>query len=266
MRLHSVKLEEFTFFYRAESEFLASYQDIFQKNIYQVVSSNSDQLIIDGGAHIGIATLFFRKCMPNARIISFEPNPHTFEILKKNIKFNGIKNVELHNCALSNSRGKLPLYGLISGSCDTRGNSIVRAWGERDHTEKLVINTERLSGYIKEPVGLLKLDVEGAEQQIIQDIHPKLPFIKHIAVECHETKHSMDINSIKNIKRLLEEFAFDIVLYPKNPLTSLPDYWRDWIADNTPSMARMMAHNKNLLKDNNKALVTEIYDPVNNSV
>ncbi len=58
------------------------FKEIFLKNTYEC-QFGKQPLIIDGGANIGMAVLYFKRNYPDARIIAFEPNPSGFELLKK---------------------------------------------------------------------------------------------------------------------------------------------------------------------------------------
>ncbi len=64
--------------------------------------------VIDVGANIGFFTLFFRSLVgDNGKIIAFEPEKKNFEILKKNIQVNNLRNVEIHNLALGSENKNL---------------------------------------------------------------------------------------------------------------------------------------------------------------
>jgi len=61
-----------------------------------------DTLFIDVGAHYGYYTLLVGTRYPKCKVISFEPVPENCEILRRNIELNQLKNVKVHNTALSN--------------------------------------------------------------------------------------------------------------------------------------------------------------------
>ena len=71
--------------YRNDCELEVIYDDIFRKNVYFFEANTSEPFIIDCGGHIGLAVLYFKTLYPQARILSFEPNPETFALLQKNI-------------------------------------------------------------------------------------------------------------------------------------------------------------------------------------
>jgi hypothetical protein len=87
--------------YRNDCELEILYDDIFAKNIYFFKTENSEPLIIDCGGHIGLAVLYFKSLYPQARIVTFEPNPETFFLLRENIAQNNLSGVRAINMAVT---------------------------------------------------------------------------------------------------------------------------------------------------------------------
>jgi hypothetical protein len=88
------------------SDIIQVFSEVFIEECYNFKTDKSDPFIIDCGGNIGMATLYFKKLYPNANILVFEPEPHSFDILQKNIAANGIKNVVAINKAVSNEVGQ----------------------------------------------------------------------------------------------------------------------------------------------------------------
>src|SRR5688572_1057568 len=76
-------------------ELLYLFREIFLERQYHFESQKSSPTILDCGANIGMAILFFKKCYPECRITAFEANPVTFGYLKKNVTGNNLTNVEI---------------------------------------------------------------------------------------------------------------------------------------------------------------------------
>lgn len=89
----------YTLTYRSETEIKGLLRDLRNDECNFATNKNSP-FIVDCGAHIGVMMLWFKSCYPSARIICFEPNPETFEILTFNVKNNNLKNVRLINAAV----------------------------------------------------------------------------------------------------------------------------------------------------------------------
>jgi FkbM family methyltransferase len=140
--------------------------EIFVEREYLFDSANPKPFIIDCGANIGMAILYFKMLYPKASVLAFEPNPSVFELLKKNIEANNLQDVVLVNTALSSLEGTTEFY--FGDSMGTLSGSLMQ---ERGGGTKIQIKTEKLSKYLsnKKP-DLIKIDVEGAEFEILKDL------------------------------------------------------------------------------------------------
>ena len=157
-------------------------------------------VIFDVGAHIGLATIFFNQKYPLARITAFEPNPNIFPLLEENTYYNNIHNVTLHNIALGKTTSKRTLFiDSTNGGFSTASFS-KDAWDGSQKSIGIEVITEPLSKYITNSVDLLKMDVEGTEQEIIEELDEsgKIRDIRNIIIEFHPTE-KQDIEIIKDI-------------------------------------------------------------------
>ena len=202
-----IKIKQFNVYHRNRSELNRIRKEIFVNEEYKFVSGNKRPFIIDCGSHIGLSILYFKNIYPRAEILGFEPNPENFKILQKNVKVNKLRNVRTVNAALSDKDGE----GFLRTDFEERkpwtwGDTIVKnMWGSEDDSKKIKIKTARLSKYIDKPVDLLKLDIEGSEQKVLEDIESKLRFVEQINMEFHGTSANRKVNSYKVIKKLLKD-------------------------------------------------------------
>ena len=147
-------------------------------------SPESAPLIIDAGANIGMAVLYFKKCFPDARILAFEPNPEAFRLLKRNVEANNLAAVTLHQVALAATAGELPFYYGADGASLTGS-----LWPHAAGVQTVRVPTRPLSDFITSAtqVQLLKLDVEGAEPGIIAELAQTdaLRRVQQLIVEYH---------------------------------------------------------------------------------
>lgn len=152
-------------------------QEIFDQQIYNFRSEKTDPIIIDCGANIGMSVIYFKTIYPDARIIAFEPDKHIFEVLKCNIEKYDLTNVELINKACWNSETTLRFFS--EGADGGR-------MAEESETEKIItVDTIRLKKYLKEKIDFLKIDIEGAEVEVLPDIQNELKNVENIFVEYH---------------------------------------------------------------------------------
>ena len=88
------------------------FTEIWLEQLYTIPNFeiNSNDKIIDVGAHIGIFSLFASKLANNGRVYSFEPAKQNFNVLNENIVQNNIQNIIAENKAGSNVNDKLKFY------------------------------------------------------------------------------------------------------------------------------------------------------------
>jgi FkbM family methyltransferase len=123
------------------------------------------KLSIDVGAADGLYLKVMTK--RSARCVAFEPNPMSFQRLEK--CFPG---TQLEACALSSTHGEAELRVPVVGAVPYRGFGTI----ERDNVlsgfdggrEVFRVALKTLDGFGFEPVGLIKIDVEGHEWDVIQ--------------------------------------------------------------------------------------------------
>ncbi|MFY9528536.1 MAG: FkbM family methyltransferase [Candidatus Acidiferrales bacterium] len=191
--------------------FLSLVSEIFIQRIYYFETSSRSPLIVDAGSNIGMSILFFTRLYPQCRVIGFEPDPQTFNVLRSNIQRNHLEQVQLHNKALCAANGEVEFYTDL----DRPGSGRMSAVRERfpESAGRVVgrqkVEAARLSGFILEEVDLLKLDIEGAEGAVMQELAEagKLKFIKQIIVEYHHHLNPCQ-DYLSRILRPLEENGF----------------------------------------------------------
>jgi FkbM family methyltransferase len=121
-------------------------------------------VVVDGGANSGIYTVAAAKLVgPSGLVLSFEPGAEAFSVLRKNIGLNCLKNVRVFRAALCEKEGKAALYhhegGPNSFSLGSSGASGIDFEETTTRTLCHALEEEAI-----ERIGLIKLDVEGAEE------------------------------------------------------------------------------------------------------
>ena len=189
-------------------------KDIFLHRIYNLETSKSSPVIIDGGGHIGLFTLFAKQKYPNSRITVFEPDDESWQLLNRNIQANGFKNVKVVKSGLYKHDGE------ISFASDHSDGSSIFTKGKPTSTIKVV----RLSEYIETEIDLLKLNIEGAETDVIAEIEQKLPLIREIVIEYHGFPEVGQ--NLHNILSILDRAGFRYAIHDfdeeTNPATKPP--------------------------------------------
>lgn len=172
--------------------FYDTYNEVFGSEIYEFKTKNSNPIIIDCGANMGLSILFFSIKFPNAEIIAFEPDDSVLPFLEKNIHSQGIKNVELHKKAVWNEETELTFY--------TDNGLGGRIGMEYDNQVPKIVKAISLRNFLEKPIDMLKMDIEGSEYTVLKDCENLLHNINHIFVEYHsfydEEQHLDDILNI----------------------------------------------------------------------
>lgn len=127
-------------------------------------SLNLGDTVIDIGAHIGLYTIpISRKVGYKGKVISFEPHPDNYELLKKNTSTHNCSNVTLMQAALRNFVGE---SDLLASDYNTGDHSFF-GLGNR---KALKVKCTTLDKVIKsgDKVSAIKIDVQGGEAEVIQ--------------------------------------------------------------------------------------------------
>lgn len=158
------------------------YKDIFVNRVYDFEAQRPDPLILDCGSNMGMSVLYFKHIYPQARIIGFEPDPAIFPYLRKNVALNSLTDVQLHDAAVAGKKGMLTFYsdGLAGSSLEQYlGGEVPDGWTRYE------VPVVRLRDYLAEPVDFLKMNIEGAEWDAVQDSQDRLRQVREMVIEYH---------------------------------------------------------------------------------
>ena len=136
-------------------------------------------IVLDVGANIGWYSLNLSRCVPEGRIIAFEPVKKTFDYLKKNISINNIKNVQPQNFGLSDKEGIFEFYYDPKLSSATSLKDLY----ENRKKKKIRCCVKRLDDFILNitpRIDFIKCDVEGAELLVIRGAFKTLEKMKPV--------------------------------------------------------------------------------------
>jgi len=137
--------------------------------------------IIDVGAGIGEDAVVFSKLVgPSGRVIAIEAHPGTFACLQGTIERSGLANVVAVQCAIADREGVLTM----SDDDAHLANSVLKAGGGVD------VPARTLDALLAElgigEVGLLKMNIEGAERPAMAGMRGSAPRIRTVAISCHD--------------------------------------------------------------------------------
>lgn len=170
-------------FNEADSQ-LAGYYEIVVDRIYdrsEAMVAKPDWTVVDVGANIGMFSIW--QARRGARVIAYEPHPRAFANLLTNLEANGVgSRVTCVNAAVSRSRGD----GWLSTAA---GSTSAHLTGERSgdgFVVPMMTLDESLATHDLASVDLLKIDVEGAELDVIAGARATLERTRAVIIEVHE--------------------------------------------------------------------------------
>ncbi|MFH1680137.1 MAG: FkbM family methyltransferase [Candidatus Eisenbacteria bacterium] len=153
---------------------------------------------LDIGAHYGIYTAYVGKLNADREIHAFEPNAEFFEILRENIRINGV-HATAHRVALSDSAGAIPFSGR---TMKTEGKSDVET------VESITFDELREREGIEPDVA--KIDVHGAEGKVLFGMKRALKErIRHVYCELHPDELLVGYTN-KEVLDILIESGFEL--------------------------------------------------------
>lgn len=138
------------------------------------------EVVFDIGGNIGIVSVVLANIYPDAKIYTFEPVKENYNLLLKNIE--SYKNVKSFCCGLG-SKSEMKTIHRSTDPTNLGGFSTYIKDGEADGDRIYVVETAKLCRELGTP-DVIKIDVEGAEYDIISDI-PDLENVKWITGELH---------------------------------------------------------------------------------
>ena len=191
------------------------WEDLFVKEALRFEAGHPAPRILDCGANIGLATLYFKSLYPQARITAFEPDPSLCTVLADNLRRNGALDVEVVNAAVWTETRE------IEFRCEGADSGAIASMGPGLRGPTRLVPALRLRDYLeKEAVDLLKIDIEGAELPVLTDCHGALKKVRALCLDLHEfdptSRHTAAV------LELLEDAGFtyaldDFCLLPWRP-------------------------------------------------
>jgi FkbM family methyltransferase len=204
----TLKLLGFEVEYANQTHALFLVHELFVNTAYTFSSPDRHPRIVDCGANIGMSVLFFKALRPDADVIAFEPDPVTCAHLVRTVESNGLRNVRIENAAVGGHEGTVTFYSSASDPASLSASIEPTAGGEMKTSVRMV----RLSSFLTDRVDLLKLDVEGAEYSVIDDLIATgtMHLIREAVIEYHEIPSRPD--GVAYLTRTLQSEGFEVAL------------------------------------------------------
>lgn len=160
---------------------------------------------VDIGAHFGYFSFYIQNLSSKSNQIHlFEPVPDLFEVIEKNVINNNFSNIHLNRNAVGSKNGHVKFYKNIS--CPLMG-SLNPEFAEGARLEEIEVESIRFSEYvIKNELKniLVKVDIEGAEQDFIDGARECMNKVSYLIIEVlgEASKNGF-------VKRVIDEFKLN---------------------------------------------------------
>ena len=158
------------------------YDQVYTGKFYR---PSPGDVIIDGGANIGLFSIWIARKHPQCRVLAFEPFAENFKLLQRNMASAGVSNVKAFQAALGGRAGKGEIKREGQRSLDHRLVSCSSDAGEDAINIHSFSDVLRMAGGSN--IALFKIDIEGSEYDLIDAADPKdLDRVDRFAIEYHD--------------------------------------------------------------------------------
>lgn len=159
-----------------------------EEDILKLFRPKEGDIVVDVGAHIGRYTIIASKMVGSqGKVIAIEAHPANYEILKQNVELNKLNNVIPLNYAVHSKETMVKLYEPGQEEGFTTYNTIMT---DRTLTSKnqeyIEVKANTLDSLLVEnginEVNWIKIDVEGAEYEVLRGAKEILSTNNHISI------------------------------------------------------------------------------------
>jgi FkbM family methyltransferase len=143
-------------------------------------------LIIDAGGYIGLTSIIFARQFPGSKVVCIEPSSDNYRLATKNCS--PYANIEVLHRALAARPGAIPIYDRGTGpwGYTAVGSSAGQPGTHPFETVDAITIDEILERHGSSGVDLVKIDIEGAEYDLLKDRPSWVPKADVIVVELHD--------------------------------------------------------------------------------
>lgn len=186
-------------------------QEVFDQAVAELQPGD---IAIDCGANVGKFTVPLAES--GATVHAFEPNPDAFAALSK--ATSPFSNVVLHQAAVTTVPGPVTLYLHKWAEDDpvhwSASSSLLADKSNVREDKAVTVDGIQLSNFIKElgkPVKLLKMDVEGAEVELLNQLLDEglHKIIGHAFVEVHDRRVARLAEPTQQLRERLQKEGAD---------------------------------------------------------
>ena len=168
--------------------------------------------VLDLGAHMGLFSVVMSQLVgKKGRVYSFEPTPSTRNVLKEVIKINGCNhNVLIRSEAVSKQKGTFFFYD--TGDLVSNANSLVQTARSESKIKVNAISLDEFAAEQKEKIDCLKIDVEGAELDLLEGAKKVFTEMRPVALlSLHPVSIKANNQSLENIWDVIKSYNMRMI-------------------------------------------------------
>ena len=181
--------------------------------------ASKDELACDIGANRGLFSFWMLHL--GLRVAAFEPNPHMIRILRHRFpRALRQERLRIFDVALSDSEGEAVLH--VPQGFSPLGTIDGGLIAQHVAMDEIAVARRRLDDCLDEPVGFIKIDVEGHEQRVLEGAHRLL--VKHqpsILVEAEERHHA---GAVAVMRQMLDPLGYEGFFVDADGLHSIGEF------------------------------------------
>ena len=175
--------------------------------------NNRKMLILDIGANIGASSIYFLKQFPDAELVAIEASHRNYQILQKNLK--KFKNKIILNNAISYEDEVFLKESSHSNADRLLNSNELKENPQFKENLKSVkkISCHDIDGVLRESFfGILKIDIEGAEEVFFDEYESIASKFQIIQVEVHDWMNLKETANSKSLFKFLSKNDYKIIL------------------------------------------------------
>jgi FkbM family methyltransferase len=157
--------------------FVGLYNTFFRRQINRFSAAGPRPRIIDCGANIGVSVAWWKSAFPEADITAFEADPEIFAVLERNCAH--WPNVTAINAAVWDRDGQ------VSFRAKGGEGGHLSHFSQASQAALVTVPCVRLRSFLAQPCSFLKIDIEGAEIDVIRDCADAFGLVERLFVEYH---------------------------------------------------------------------------------